>query len=137
MKEGEGEVLYDAERESAWRPFERGPRACIGHGLAILEMKVLLVLVVREFEFVEGYEDGDEGRVKRSMMSMANGEEKFMNATCTKSTSSTEESKSMSNSKSKSGKESINEKGYYQFGTGMARPTKGFPVRVSLRRSLS
>lgn len=33
----------------AWRPFERGPRNCIGQGLALLEMKIVMVLTLREF----------------------------------------------------------------------------------------
>jgi cytochrome P450 len=35
----------------AFRPFERGPRACIGQGLAIDEIRVILLLTVREFDF--------------------------------------------------------------------------------------
>jgi len=36
---------------SAWRPFERGPRSCLGQDLAILEARVVLALVARHFEF--------------------------------------------------------------------------------------
>lgn len=36
---------------SAWRPFERGPRNCMGQDLAIIEARVVLALVVRRFEF--------------------------------------------------------------------------------------
>ncbi|KAF1996663.1 cytochrome P450 3A30 [Amniculicola lignicola CBS 123094] len=36
---------------TAWRPFERGPRACIGQTLALDEMKVLALLTVRDFDF--------------------------------------------------------------------------------------
>ena len=35
----------------AWRPFERGPRNCIGQELAMMEAKVVLCAVVRGFEF--------------------------------------------------------------------------------------
>lgn len=35
----------------SWRPFERGPRNCIGQELAMLEGKVVLACVARGFEF--------------------------------------------------------------------------------------
>ncbi|KAJ9605726.1 hypothetical protein H2200_009575 [Cladophialophora chaetospira] len=35
----------------AWRPFERGPRNCIGQELAMVEAKVVLCAVVRGFEW--------------------------------------------------------------------------------------
>ncbi|KAK3350580.1 cytochrome P450 [Neurospora tetraspora] len=37
----------------AWRPFERGPRDCIGRDLAIIEAKVVVALVHRRYEFVK------------------------------------------------------------------------------------
>ncbi|KAK2788436.1 hypothetical protein FQN53_003582 [Emmonsiellopsis sp. PD_33] len=36
---------------NAWRPFERGPRACMGQELAMDEMKCILLMTVRSFEF--------------------------------------------------------------------------------------
>ena len=38
---------------SAWRPFERGPRNCIGQELANLEAKTILACVVRRYDFVK------------------------------------------------------------------------------------
>ncbi|GIC86206.1 cytochrome P450 [Aspergillus udagawae] len=38
---------------SAWRPFERGPRSCIGQGLATIEAQVILACAVRRYEFVK------------------------------------------------------------------------------------
>jgi cytochrome P450 len=35
----------------AWRPFERGPRACLGQPLAMDELKIMLLLTVRDFDF--------------------------------------------------------------------------------------
>ena len=35
----------------AWRPFERGPRACLGQPLAMDELKIILLLTIREFDF--------------------------------------------------------------------------------------
>jgi cytochrome P450 len=38
---------------SAWRPFERGPRNCIGQELANIEARVILASVVRQYDFVK------------------------------------------------------------------------------------
>ena len=35
----------------AWRPFERGPRACLGQPLAMDEVLIVLLLTAREFDF--------------------------------------------------------------------------------------
>ncbi|KAJ9641506.1 hypothetical protein H2199_005476 [Coniosporium tulheliwenetii] len=37
----------------AWRPFERGPRNCIGQELANLEARVILACAVRRYDFVK------------------------------------------------------------------------------------
>ncbi|KZL74652.1 cytochrome p450 monooxygenase [Colletotrichum tofieldiae] len=49
-----GHELYPADKE-AWRPFERGPRNCIGQELALLEVKVILAMVLRDFDFADAY----------------------------------------------------------------------------------
>ncbi|KAK4226013.1 putative cytochrome P450 E-class, group I [Podospora fimiseda] len=38
---------------SAWRPFERGPRNCIGQDLATIEARVILAVVARRFELIK------------------------------------------------------------------------------------
>jgi cytochrome P450 len=43
----------------AWRPFEKGPRNCIGQELALIEMKVILAMTVREFDFKAAYDELD------------------------------------------------------------------------------
>jgi cytochrome P450 len=45
--------------KDAWRPFERGPRSCIGRELAMSEMKIIMVLVARKFDVVSGYGERD------------------------------------------------------------------------------
>ncbi|KAI1477676.1 cytochrome P450 [Daldinia eschscholtzii] len=48
---------------SAWRPFERGPRACIGPELTNLESRVILAIVARRYDFIKvglGESDLDE-----------------------------------------------------------------------------
>ncbi|TVY68949.1 putative sterigmatocystin biosynthesis P450 monooxygenase [Lachnellula suecica] len=45
--------------KNAWRPFEFGPRACIGVELALTEIKIVLALTVREFDVKEAYTEWD------------------------------------------------------------------------------
>lgn len=45
--------------KDGWRPFEKGPRRCIGHELAMIEMRALLLLTVRDFDFEPAYEKDD------------------------------------------------------------------------------
>ncbi|KAH7078813.1 cytochrome P450 [Paraphoma chrysanthemicola] len=45
---------------NAWRPFEKGPRNCIGQELALIEMKVVLAMTVREFDFHAAYDELDK-----------------------------------------------------------------------------
>lgn len=52
--------------KDAWRPFEKGPRACIGQELALLEMKILMAMTIRDFDIKAEYEEWDRmlGREK-------------------------------------------------------------------------
>jgi cytochrome P450 len=45
--------------KNAWRPFEFGPRACIGTELALAEVKVVLALIARDFTVEEAYAEWD------------------------------------------------------------------------------
>ena len=45
--------------KAAWRPFERGPRNCIGQEVAMLEMKLIMALTLRAFAFETAYEEYD------------------------------------------------------------------------------
>ena len=51
--------------KGAWRPFEFGPRNCIGQELALLEMKAVLVLAIRRFQFCMPYDEWDQLHPKR------------------------------------------------------------------------
>ena len=51
------EALYPVK--GAWRPFEHGPRACIGLELSMIEMKIVLSLVARSFSVEAAYKDVD------------------------------------------------------------------------------
>ncbi|KAK7539453.1 cytochrome P450 [Phyllosticta citribraziliensis] len=51
----------------AWRPFEVGPRACIGQELAVVEMKIVLALMMRQFDVTSCYEL-EEGSEEKALM---------------------------------------------------------------------
>lgn len=53
----EGHELYPPK--NAWRPFERGPRNCVGQELALTEIKVMLALTIRDFDFKDNYQEYD------------------------------------------------------------------------------
>ncbi|KAF2009336.1 cytochrome P450 [Aaosphaeria arxii CBS 175.79] len=42
---------------NAWRPFEKGPRNCIGQELAMLELKIMLALTIREFDICGAFDE--------------------------------------------------------------------------------
>ena len=50
--------------KGAWRGFEFGPRNCIGQELAMLEMKLVMVMTLREFDVRSSYDEWDRIRVK-------------------------------------------------------------------------
>lgn len=47
------EMASDKLPPSAWRPFERGPRNCIGQELAIIEARVVLACTLRRYDFTK------------------------------------------------------------------------------------
>ena len=53
----EGDRLYPLK--GAYRPFEFGPRNCIGQELAMLELKIVLIMTAREFDIKTVYEEWD------------------------------------------------------------------------------
>lgn len=55
-----GDPLYPPPH--AWRPFEHGPLNCIGQELALIELKLVLVSLVREVEILPAWEKWDQLR---------------------------------------------------------------------------
>ncbi|KAF8861636.1 cytochrome P450 [Acephala macrosclerotiorum] len=45
--------------KDAYRPFEKGPRGCIGQELAMLELKIIMAMTVRKFDVEAAYEEWD------------------------------------------------------------------------------
>lgn len=45
---------------NAFRPFEKGPRNCIGQELAMLEVKIVLALTIREFDIWAVFDELDK-----------------------------------------------------------------------------
>ncbi|KAF3764968.1 cytochrome P450 [Cryphonectria parasitica EP155] len=50
---GEGNPLHP--RKNAWRPFELGPRNCIGQELAQLELRAILAMTLRDLDLEPAY----------------------------------------------------------------------------------
>ncbi|KAH8912669.1 cytochrome P450 [Coniochaeta sp. PMI_546] len=72
----ESDPLYPPR--NAFRAFELGPRDCIGQFLAQVEMKLVLAVVARRFEFTEDWERWDEVRgMKGKKLDMIFGERAY------------------------------------------------------------
>lgn len=48
--------------KGGWRPFEYGPRNCVGQTLAMLDIKITLVMTARRFDFKDQYTELDRSR---------------------------------------------------------------------------
>jgi cytochrome P450 len=109
--------LFTAAGKDAWRPFEKGPRNCIGQELAMVETKIIVALITREFDFVLEY-PGE----KPDLRFFGEGETLM---------DSWSERKNIG-----SGRVADRIDGYrmYQTLKGAAKPTGGCPGRVKLRR---
>ena len=58
-----GDPLYPIK--GAWRPFEYGPRNCIGQELTMIEMKIAMILVLQMFDIEVAYKDIDERKPRK------------------------------------------------------------------------
>lgn len=65
--------------EGAFRPFETGPRNCVGQNLALIEARVVLALTLRKFEFELrlGEEGGKRDKVWTEGKQDVDGEELY------------------------------------------------------------
>ncbi|KAI9876366.1 MAG: hypothetical protein M1830_006660 [Pleopsidium flavum] len=53
--------------KGAWRPFEFGPRNCIGQTLVTMDIRTVLVMTVREFDIRAAYDDWDKLHPKKAI----------------------------------------------------------------------
>ncbi|PVI06285.1 cytochrome P450 [Periconia macrospinosa] len=72
---GEEDPLYPVK--DAWRPFEKGPRNCIGMELAMTEIKIILALTVRTFDISDAYEEFDKAKSNPKGITV-NGQRTYM-----------------------------------------------------------
>lgn len=62
--------------KGAWRPFEFGPRNCIGQELALLELKLVMVMTLRDFSITASYNAEDRGQREEKLQTV-NGERAY------------------------------------------------------------
>src|SRR3569833_253324 len=67
-----GHPLYPTDK-AAWRPFSTGSRNCIGQTLAMMELRVALVMTVREFDILPAYHEWDKMGSIRGQIKTVNG----------------------------------------------------------------
>ena len=71
---GPEDSLYPIK--GAWRPFEFGPRNCVGQALVMLDVKTVLVMTIRHFDIHPAYEEWDQVHSKQGIKT-ANGERAY------------------------------------------------------------
>ncbi|KAL8895899.1 MAG: hypothetical protein Q9207_007961 [Kuettlingeria erythrocarpa] len=71
----EGHPLFPVK--GAWRPFEYGPRNCIGQELAYIELKIFMVLTLRNFDIRAAYEEQDLKKGKDNSAHTLNGDRAY------------------------------------------------------------
>lgn len=57
--------LYVKANSGAFRPFEQGPRNCIGQNLVNVELKIILILTVRTFNITPAYDEWDATQLEQ------------------------------------------------------------------------
>lgn len=90
--------------EGAWRPFEMGQRNCLGQNLALLESRIIMALVCRQFEFTLALDSLDEVMNDGTFYAR--------------------------NSAFRKGPQNVEGEELYQTLIGAAKPREGMPVRV-------
>ena len=63
--------------KGGWRPFEFGPRNCIGQTLVTMDLRIVLVMTVREFEIRSAYRDWDSLHPRGTAVKTVHGERAY------------------------------------------------------------
>lgn len=92
--------------EGAWRAFARGPRSCIGQDLAQIEVRIVLALIARSFDFQPAYD---------SLGELANDGSVYAN-----------------DEGYRTGKQDLDGDEAYPIILGTAKPREGMPMRVKI-----
>ncbi|KAJ4286072.1 hypothetical protein N0V90_013421 [Kalmusia sp. IMI 367209] len=92
---------------NAFRPFEKGPRNCIGQELALLELRIVLALTIREFDVTAAYDELDKLNGDGSIWATYGA--------------------------SKSGPQECYGERMYQVLMAAAKPSEGMPARIKRR----
>jgi cytochrome P450 len=93
----------------AFRPFEVGPRSCLGQTLAINELRVSLIMTIREFDIQPAYEELDSLRERALASQWWPKKSTTINR--------------------------VDGDRAYQTDTAGAHPSEGYPCRVTLRKT--
>ncbi|KAE8383240.1 putative N-alkane-inducible cytochrome P450 [Aspergillus bertholletiae] len=70
-----GHPLYPPN--GGWRPFEHGPRNCVGQNMSLVTIKVTLLMIVREFDIHDQYVEWDRLHPSAGIRTM-DGERAYM-----------------------------------------------------------
>ncbi|KAK9417326.1 putative Vera protein [Seiridium unicorne] len=72
----DGDPLFPMK--DAWRPFEQGPRNCIGQELATMELRLVLTLAARKFDINQVWAEWDNLRGHDGSKEVIDGERLYM-----------------------------------------------------------
>ncbi|KAF2705933.1 cytochrome P450 [Pleomassaria siparia CBS 279.74] len=103
----------------AWRPFEHGPRACLGYNVALMQMKIILVLCARRFDIKLAYEEWEALEKGSRREESSEGRSLLLGLFGGKRTDKTT-------------KRDVDGELAYQCENGGARPNKAYPCRVEM-----
>lgn len=63
--------------KNGWRPFERGPRNCLGQELAMTEIKLTVAIMIRQFNIQDAYDESDLGKCQTEKNLRVNGKRAY------------------------------------------------------------
>lgn len=77
----EGDPLFPIK--GAWRPFDFGPRTCIGMELVWIETKVIMALMLRSFDIRPAYAEMDARKANSGVTTTPEGERAYQSLIAT------------------------------------------------------